>query len=134
MTAGQELAQAMTQRLPERAGLWERGEASPKTRHEPGGKKRGTKYIQSPWGGALGSPPADRGGALGENRRSEPLAPSLCMAGFQGAECISHIPLKKIYLCTLAFSMASWLFGSEPVLAPQGFRGAAGEGVLRTEQ
>lgn len=94
----------------------------------PGERNAVQNTFRAPGGGALGSPTADRGGAQGKNRRSEPLAPWLCMAGFQGAECISHIPLKKIYLFTLAFSMASWLFGSESVLAPQGFRGAAGEG------
>lgn len=43
---------------------------------------------------------------------------------------MSHIPLKKIDLFTLAFSVVSWLFGNEPLLATQGFGGAAwGQGV-----
>ena len=36
---------------------------------------------------------------------------------------MSHIPLRKIYLFTLAFSIVSWLFGNERLPAPQGFRG-----------
>lgn len=53
------------------------------------------------------------------------------MARFQGVECMSHIPLKKIYIFTLTFSVISWLFGNEHLPAPQGFRGAAPDRVAK---
>ena len=131
------MAQVLDPESPrERADLLEGGEAKPsdalrkKTRNLPGGKKHGTKYIQSPLAGPWGGPNPKDEGLRDKDNRSHPPALLFAWLGSKGVECMSHIPLRKIYLFTLAFSIVSWLFGNERLPAPQGFRGGClGGGV-----
>lgn len=125
----------------ERADLLEGREAKPsgasrkKTRHLPGGKKFGTKYIQRPLAGPWGGPNPKDERLRDEDNGSDPPALLFAWLGSQGVECMSHIPLRKIYLFTRAFSIVSWLFGNEHLPAPQGFRGGClGGGWFPTEQ
>lgn len=75
-----------------------------------------------------------RGGGQGREPQAQSLSPaSLCVARCQGAERSSYIPLKKIDLFTVTFSIVSWVFGKEHLPAPQAFRGADG-GLLQTEE
>lgn len=102
-----------------------------------GSKTRGTKYIQSPWLGpgvaqvvhVMGS---GWGGGGGTGRVPVPFSvhgPG--SGGGTGWECIAHIPLRKIDLCTRAVSLVSLLFGNEclptHLPAPRGLQGGTCE-------
>lgn len=135
------MAQVLDPESPrERADLLEGGEAKPSdalrknTRNLPGGKKHGTKYIQSPLAGPWGGPNPKDEGLRDKDNRSDPPALLFAWLGSKGVECMSHIPLRKIYLFTLAFSIVSWLFGNEHLSVPQGFRGGCLGGLFQTEQ
>lgn len=135
------MAQVLDPESPrERADLLQGGEAKPsdasrkKTRNLPGGKKFGTKYIQSPLARPWGGPNPKDERLRDEDNGSDPPALLFVWPGSKGVECMSHIPLRKIYLFTLAFSIVSWLFGNEHLPAPQGFRGSCLGGLFQTEQ
>lgn len=94
-----------------------------------GGRNMVQNTFRAPW---LGPEPgrggkSHRGGRQGREPQAQSLSPaSLCVARCQGAERSSYIPLKKIDLFTVTFSIVSWVFGKEHLSAPQAFRGADG--------